>query len=187
MALTLTIVSTKEGVGKTMVAANLAALLADIRQRVLLVDADPQPTLSGYYPIADLAAGGLTRLIVDASAEGTVSRTHIAGLDIVVSDDPEGRLQNWILHTPDGRVRLRHSCAASTGATTSSSWTPRARWDRCRTRPCWPPTCPHPTPASPPGGSRHRSGSASGRPRSGCRWRHRPDPFPPSAAAGSGH
>ena len=108
MALTLTIVSTKGGVGKTTLAANLAALLADIGQRVLLVDADPQPTLSGYYPIADLAAGGLTRLIVDASAEGTVSRTHIAGLDIVVSDDPEGRLQNWILHTPDGRVRLRH-------------------------------------------------------------------------------
>ena len=108
MALTLTIVSTKGGVGKTTLAANLAALLADIGQRVLLVDADPQPTLSGYYPIEDLAAGGLTRLIVDASAEGTVSRTHVAGLDIVVSDDPEGRLQNWILHTPDGRVRLRH-------------------------------------------------------------------------------
>jgi chromosome partitioning related protein ParA len=108
MALTLTIVSTKGGVGKTTLAANLAALLADIGQRVLLVDADPQPTLSSYYPIADFAAGGLTRLIVDASAEGTVSRTHIANLDIVVSDDPEGRLQNWILHTPDGRVRLRH-------------------------------------------------------------------------------
>jgi cellulose biosynthesis protein BcsQ len=71
MALTLTIVSTKGGVGKTTLAANLAALLADIGQRVLLVDADPKPTLSSYYPIADFAAGGLTRLIVDASADGT--------------------------------------------------------------------------------------------------------------------
>jgi chromosome partitioning related protein ParA len=108
MALSLTIVSTKGGVGKTTLAANLAALLADIGQRVLLVDADPQPTLSSYYPITERAAGGLTRLIVDATPDGTISRTNISNLDIVTSDDPEGRLQNWILHTPDGRVRLRH-------------------------------------------------------------------------------
>ena len=104
MALSLTIVSTKGGVGKT----TLAALLADIGQRVLLVDADPQPTLSSYYPITERAAGGITRLIVDATPDGTISRTSIPNLDIVTSDDPEGRLQNWILHTPDGRVRLRH-------------------------------------------------------------------------------
>lgn len=90
MALTLTVVSTKGGVGKTTLAANLAALLADIGQRILLVDADPPLTLSGYYPIAEMAGGSLTRLIVDASAEGTISRTRIGNL--VVSDDPEGRL-----------------------------------------------------------------------------------------------
>lgn len=94
MALILTIVSTKGGVGKTTLAANLAALLADIRQRILLADADPQPTLSSYYSITDLAAGRLTHLIIDANPQGIISHTAIQHLDIVIFDDPEGRLKN---------------------------------------------------------------------------------------------
>ena len=27
----------------------------------------------------------------------------------MVSDDPEGSIENWILHTPDGRVRMRYA------------------------------------------------------------------------------
>ena len=42
----LTICSTKGGVGKTTLTANLAGFLADAGQQVLLVDADIQPTLS---------------------------------------------------------------------------------------------------------------------------------------------
>ena len=38
-----TITSTKGGIGKTTLTANLVALLADMSLRVLLVDADPQP------------------------------------------------------------------------------------------------------------------------------------------------
>ncbi len=44
----LTICSTKGGVGKTTLTANLAGFLADAGQQVLLVDADIQPTLSSY-------------------------------------------------------------------------------------------------------------------------------------------
>ncbi|MGB5613728.1 MAG: ParA family protein, partial [Sedimenticolaceae bacterium] len=44
--ITLTICSTKGGVGKTTLTANLAGFLADAGQQVLLVDADIQPTLS---------------------------------------------------------------------------------------------------------------------------------------------
>ena len=42
----LTLCSTKGGIGKTTLTANLAGLLADAGQRVLLVDADIQPILS---------------------------------------------------------------------------------------------------------------------------------------------
>ncbi len=111
----VTVCSTKGGVGKTTLSANLGGILADAGNRVLLVDADIQPTLSSYYPIESQAPDGLYRLITDGSAEGTISRTSIANLDIVVSDDPEGSLENWVLHTPDGRVRMRHALKGLTG------------------------------------------------------------------------
>lgn len=106
--LIVTVCSTKGGVGKTTLAANLAGLLADVGQRVLLIDADIQPTLSSYYDLTQRAPRGLTALMREGNLEHCVSRTTI-GCDLVLSDDPVGRLQDWILHTPDGRVRLRHA------------------------------------------------------------------------------
>jgi len=111
MALKITITSTKGGVGKTTLCANLAGILADLGQRVLMVDADVQPTLSSYFGLTRRADRGLTNLITEASSDGVISSTEITRLDIVLSDDPAGKLQNWILHQPDGRVRLRHLLA----------------------------------------------------------------------------
>lgn len=108
MALKITVTSTKGGVGKTTLTANLGGVLADLGYRVLLVDADVQPTLSSYYPLEAKTERGLSLLITEAVTEGVVSRTAIPGLNLIVSDDPDGMLQNWILHTPDGRVRLKH-------------------------------------------------------------------------------
>ncbi len=108
MAIKITIVSTKGGVGKTTLTANLGGLLADLGQRVLLIDADVQPTLSSYYPLQFRAAGGLSDLITRSTPVDVISRTVFERLDIAVSDDPEGRLQNWLLYTPDGRPRLKH-------------------------------------------------------------------------------
>lgn len=51
MAICITITSTKGGVGKTTLTANLGAYLADLGQTVLLVDADPQPALSSFFPL----------------------------------------------------------------------------------------------------------------------------------------
>ena len=60
-----TITSTKGGVGKTTLTANLGALLADMGLRVLLVDADVQPSLSKYFPLAAAQpAAGLTEVIL---------------------------------------------------------------------------------------------------------------------------
>jgi chromosome partitioning related protein ParA len=88
-----TITSTKGGVGKTTLTANLGALLADMGLRVLLVDADVQPSLSKYFPLAAAQpAAGLTEVILRGEVTAAcITATVFPNLDIVVSDDPEGR------------------------------------------------------------------------------------------------
>jgi cellulose biosynthesis protein BcsQ len=55
----ISIISTKGGVGKTAVAANLGGFIADAGLRVLLLDLDAQPTLSSYYELTQRASGGI--------------------------------------------------------------------------------------------------------------------------------
>ena len=106
----VSVVSTKGGVGKTTVAANLGGLLADAGLRVLLLDLDSQPTLSNYYGLnqkADAGAYELIALNLTTPAQ-IVSRTVIPGLDLILSNDDQGRLSTLLLPAPDGRLRLRN-------------------------------------------------------------------------------
>ncbi len=96
MAKTYAIVSTKGGVGKTTLSANLGGILADMGQKVLLIDADHQQSLSSYYKLIHKAEHGLHKLVTTANAEGCISRTEIPNLDIVVSDDPEKTINTWL-------------------------------------------------------------------------------------------
>lgn len=104
-----TITSTKGGVGKTTLTANLGALLADLGLRVLLIDADVQPSLSKYFPLAATKpAAGLTEVIVRGEVTvACITPTMYQNLDIVVSDDPEGNLPHWLLNRIDRGFRLR--------------------------------------------------------------------------------
>jgi len=75
-----------------------------------MVDADIQPTLSSYFVIPSPAAHGLTKLIHDgAVTSDIISHTDIENLDIVMSDDPQAKLPDWILHTGDGRFRIKYA------------------------------------------------------------------------------
>jgi chromosome partitioning related protein ParA len=106
----ISVVSTKGGVGKTTVAANLGGLLADAGQRVLLLDLDSQPTLSSYYALSQKANAGAYELIALnlTTPALIISKTVIAGLDLILSNDDQGRLSTLLLHAPDGRLRLRN-------------------------------------------------------------------------------
>ncbi len=106
----VSVVSTKGGVGKTTVTANLGGLLADAGLRVLLLDLDSQPTLSSYYALKQKADAGAYEVIALnlAMPAQIISRTVIAGLDLIVSNDDQGRLSTLLLHAPDGRLRLRN-------------------------------------------------------------------------------
>ena len=104
-----TVTSTKGGVGKTTLTANLGALLADMGLRVLLIDADVQPSLSKYFPLAVAnPAAGLTEVIVRGAVSAScITATAYQNLDIVISDDPEGNLPHWLLNRIDRGFRLR--------------------------------------------------------------------------------
>ncbi|MGE7963992.1 ParA family protein [Pseudomonas sp. NPDC089918] len=106
----ISVISTKGGVGKTTVAANLGGLLADAGLRVLLLDLDSQPTLSSYYALSQKAEAGAYEFIALnlTTPAQIVSKTVIAGLGLILSNDDQGRLSTLLLHAPDGRLRLRN-------------------------------------------------------------------------------
>ena len=102
----IAVCATKGGVGKTTLTANLGAIIANPNRRVLLVDADPQPSLSSYYDIEKTPeTTGLTSLLT-TDAQPVPARTSVKNLDIIISDDPSGALENQLLHAPDGRFRM---------------------------------------------------------------------------------
>ncbi|WP_423357511.1 ParA family protein [Pseudomonas citronellolis] len=106
----IAIISTKGGVGKTTIAANLGAFIADAGRRVLLIDLDVQPTLSSYYPLSHRASSGIYELLAfnEQTLAELVSHTTISGLDVVLSNDEHQQLGTLLLHAADGRLRLRN-------------------------------------------------------------------------------
>ena len=106
----VSIISTKGGVGKTTIAANLGAFIADAGLRVLLLDLDMQPTLSSYYELTHRASEGIYELLASNERDlaRLVSHTTIDNLDLVLSNDQHRQLNTLLLHAPDGRLRLHN-------------------------------------------------------------------------------
>lgn len=106
----LCLLSTKGGTGKTTTAANLGGIVADAGLRVLLIDADVQPTLSSYFHLRYRAASGLYELLTQdpQNINQFISHTAIDNLHLVLSNDHLGQLHSLLLHAPDGRLRLRN-------------------------------------------------------------------------------
>lgn len=116
-------VSTKGGVGKTTLTANLGILLADLGMRVLLIDADVQPSLSRFYSVKDKAPFGLAEMIKrGVITPACISSIQILGdsrrgpqlnpdgcLDIILSDAPEGTIQDWLAPRIDRAVRIKQA------------------------------------------------------------------------------
>ncbi|KVT58094.1 ParA family protein [Burkholderia ubonensis] len=108
--LVVSLISTKGGVGKTTTAANLGGFAADAGLRVLLLDLDVQPTLSSYFAVKARAEAGAYELLAfnETDTQQLISRTAIANLDLILSNDDRGQLSSLLLHAADGRLRLRH-------------------------------------------------------------------------------
>ena len=102
------LISKKGGVGKTTLAANLGAILADFGARVLLIDADPQASLSKYYPLRNEATGGMIEMIHDGNLnESMVSTIVFPNMSIVLWNDKTREIQNTLPKMIDAPARIK--------------------------------------------------------------------------------
>jgi chromosome partitioning related protein ParA len=86
-AYTISTVNNKGGVGKTTITANIAALCADLGQRVLMIDCDPLASLTKYFALSNAAPNGLSYALSRRKIDGTcTSSTTIERLDIICHD-----------------------------------------------------------------------------------------------------
>lgn len=105
----ITISSTKGGTGKTTLTANLGALLADMGLRTLIIDADPQPSLSKFYPLSRVAPNGLVELLLGDTVDSSlISNTVYPNLDIVLSNNITSDIQTFVQARPDRAFLLRN-------------------------------------------------------------------------------
>ncbi len=87
LAMIVAIIGRKGGIGKTTMAVNLAAALAALGKRVLLVDLDAQASASRSLGIgrADLAPSIADSLIRTKSVASTLRPTAVPGVDLVTA------------------------------------------------------------------------------------------------------
>ncbi|MFL9996299.1 ParA family protein [Paraburkholderia sediminicola] len=111
MPVVISFVSTKGGVGKTTVAANLGGLLAAFGLKVLAIDADVQPSLSRYFPVHYRSPRGLTAVVTSGGnpSADCISRTIFSNLDLIYSDTADAGLQSWLNRREDRLMIMRRA------------------------------------------------------------------------------
>ncbi|CAH2902174.1 MAG: ParA-like protein [uncultured Paraburkholderia sp.] len=111
MPVVISFVSTKGGVGKTTVAANLGGLLAAFGMKVLEIDADVQPSLSKFFPVHYRSPRGLSAVVTSGGnpSADCISRTIFSNLDLIYSDTPDAELQSWLNRREDRLMIMRRA------------------------------------------------------------------------------
>lgn len=104
----ISIISTKGGVGKTTLSASIAGCLHNKKQSILMIDADPQPSLSSYYKITKKSSSGLIEALQNPKAVNNCISQTTHG-DLIYSNDAQNGLQHYLRDYPDGQFRIKQA------------------------------------------------------------------------------
>jgi len=100
-AKTIAVVNQKGGVGKTTTTISLGASLAELGRRVLLVDFDPQGSLSiGLGVITHELEGSIYDLLMDrkAKVDDVLLKTSVPGMDLIPSNIMLSGAEIWLVN-----------------------------------------------------------------------------------------
>ena len=112
MAKTISIINQKGGGGKTTTAVNLSALMADMGQRVLLVDLDPQGNTTSGLGMAVEDVSVYEVLMGRVQMKELVEKTDFKNLSIAGSDIRLAGAELELVNVDKREFRLKTALAA---------------------------------------------------------------------------